>query len=70
MREIKIIDSSNIKSVFYELKTKELFVFFNASSLYVYEEVEDKDVDELSKEFGSKYFYDSIREKKKYKKRY
>ena len=70
MREVKIKDSSNIKSLFYFDGLKQLYVFFQSSSLYVYEDIEIEEVKKLSTEQGSKYFYDEIREKKKYTKRY
>lgn len=70
MREIKIKDSSNIKSLFYFDVLKQLYVFFQSSSLYVYDDIEVEEVNKLSAEQGSKYFYDEIREKKNYTKRY
>lgn len=64
MKEIKI-ESSNIKSIFYDTAKKELQVYFKSHSLYIYEEVEESIIKEFekSKDKG-KYFYDNIRQGK------
>lgn len=66
MFTIKIEDSDNIKSVFYSKQNRELWVFFQSLSLYVYKIDKDKEyiIDNFikSKEKG-KYFYKFIRDK-------
>ena len=61
MKEIKI-ESSNIKSIFYNKDKKELQVFFKSHSLYIYKNIDNKLITEFenSKDKG-KYFYENIR---------
>lgn len=72
MVEVKIKESSNIKSMFYDDVKKELLVFFNSMSLYVYKDISHEDFAELKKadENIGKIFYEKIRNNKKYEKIY
>ncbi|MGL4425565.1 MAG: KTSC domain-containing protein [Cetobacterium sp.] len=69
MIEIKVVDSENIKSIFYFSEKEELWVMFNNLGLYKYEKVTLKTVDKLRvAENVGEYFYHNIRTKFKYSK--
>lgn len=70
MIEIQI-DSSNIKSLFYNEINQELIVFFNSNSLYIYYDVNPKIIEKLRQStekgrFFSEYIRDSFNYKRKY----
>ncbi|MGL5962417.1 MAG: KTSC domain-containing protein [Cetobacterium sp.] len=71
MKEIKIEGSTNIKTIFYYPREKELWVFFKSSSLYIYSKVSSGVVAELdkSKEKG-KFFSEYIRNSFDYIRKY
>lgn len=68
MKEIPI-DSSNIKSLFYEISTNSLFCFFKSGAMYIYEGVTEEESNKLALQ-GGKYFYEVIKGKKEFTKRY
>lgn len=71
MKEILFNDSENIRTSFYFNESKELWVFFKSSSLYIYKNIDFDIVSNLIKaKDKGKYFYDNIRNTKKYTKKY
>lgn len=60
MKTIKV-NSSNIKSIFYDEDKKELLIFFHSGGLYKYHNISDKIFEQLKKEENkTKYIKENL----------
>lgn len=60
MKKIKV-DSSNIKSIFYDGDRQELLIFFHSGNLYKYHNITENIVKELEKEENkTKYIKENL----------